>query len=242
MKVIEPLIDSYPRTPIPLSKEWLDLYEETYLKSREGQTWLYKLTQMLEAWMHRKVASNVRTERLLEIGAGTLNHLKYENNVVRYEAIEPFTALWNDQLNRGALSEIYRDIADVPLEDIYDRIISIAVLEHIQNLPFVIARSGLLLKSGGQFNAAIPSEGGFFWGLSWRFTVGISTRIEKGLCYGDLMRHEHISRASEIISLIEYFYDDCEIQRFPFNHSHLSLYTYIHAIKPNLKRCRQHAF
>jgi len=241
MKIIESLINSYPRTPKPLSQEWIDVYEETYLESRGGTTWLYKVTQLLESWMHRKVTSNTKTERLLEIGAGTLNHVKYENNVAHYEAVEPFTALWRDQINRSMLSKIYLDIGDVPLGTIYDRIISIAVLEHVQNLPFVIARSGLLLGVSGQFNVAIPSEGGLLWGLSWRFSVGISTRLQKGLCYGDLMRHEHISQANEIISLIQYFYDDCEIERFPVNHSHLSLYTCIRARNPNLKRCRKYA-
>ena len=40
----------------------------------------------------------------------------------------------------------------------YDRIISCAVLEHIANLPEIVAHPCLLLKDDGVFSAAIPSQ------------------------------------------------------------------------------------
>jgi cyclopropane fatty-acyl-phospholipid synthase-like methyltransferase len=56
------------------------------------------------------------------------------------------------------IRSIYADISEVPAEIQYDRITSVATLEHICNLPEVIARSALLLAKDGVFRASIPSE------------------------------------------------------------------------------------
>jgi hypothetical protein len=47
----------------------------------------------------------------------------------------------------------------------YDRIIPIATLEHICNLPNVIARCGLLLADNGSLRMGVLSEGTFMWKL-----------------------------------------------------------------------------
>ena len=238
---IDQLIASYPRQAPPLPQEWQKIYEETYQASRGGKTMLYWLTQRLEEWMHRQVLASGHTNKLLEIGAGNLNHVKFERDVCCYDAVEPFSSLWLNRSECSSITKIFQDLADVPIDRKYNRIISIAALEHIVDLPFVIARSGKILAPGGSFVAAIPSEGGLLWGLSWRLSVGLATRLQKGLCYGDLMRHEHLSRADEIITLINYFFADCTLQRFPIRHADLSLYTCIHARHPIVDRCDLYA-
>ena len=52
------------------------------------------------------------------------------------------------------------------------------------------------------------------------------------------MRHEHVNTAGEILALIEYFYEDREVRRFPLPFTHLSFYTAVIARRPRIDRCR----
>lgn len=187
--------------------------------------------------MHRKVRGASAGERLLEIGAGTLNHLRYEAGAASYDVIEPFSALYEGQSETRLVRQFYTDIDEVPLDHRFDRILSVAVLEHLANLPHVVARAGLLLGDKGEFKAGIPSEGGLLWTFSWASSVGLMTRITRGLDYGELMRHEHLSAAPEIIAVVRYFFRNCRVERFPLPWHHLSLYCAISASDADLDRC-----
>lgn len=245
MKILDELLATYPRSRIPLPAAWQQIYEKTYKESRGGKTLLYKLTQLLESWMHRQVRFLGRTERLLEIGAGTLNHVRFETDIGRYDVVEPFHELYAGSPEAGRIHSFYSDIAEIQDTERFDRIVSVAVLEHILDLPLAIAQAGLHLEEGGVFAAGIPSEGGFLWGCSWRATVGLSARMRYGLDYGDLMRYEHVSTASEIIAVVSHFFRKCEVRRFPLPLHHMSLYSCIIASEPMKERCfayiRQHA-
>ena len=102
----------------------------------------------------------------------------------------------------------------------------------MENLPWEVAMSSLFLEPDGLFQAGIPSEGGFLWGSAWRATTGIAYRLRTGLDYGSLMRHEHLSTAKEIETIIRAFFENVSIVRFPFSFHHLSFYTYIEAKFP----------
>lgn len=238
--VIPDLLATYPRLRPPLPDEWKEIYVKTYKESRDGETLLYRLTQYLESWMHRKVTNSNHTLRLLELGAGTLNHVPYETTADRYDIVEPFRELYSDKPSLAQINDRYDDIFQIPLTERYDQIASIATLEHITNLPEVIARAGLLLENGGRFSAGIPSEGGLLWGLSWRMSVGLVARLKYGLDYGDLMRHEHVNSAPEILSLVKYFFRSCNVVRFPLPFHGLSLYACIQASDPIPERCEEY--
>ena len=217
------------------------IYEQEYKINRTGQTYFANLSQKLESWMHQRVGNSSRKNAsTLEIGAGTLNQLDHERETNSYDAIEPMTSLYQESGNKGRIRNFYRDIEEVGEIRKYDRIISIAVLEHITDLPKVIARSGLLLEEGGVSAHGIPSEGGALWGAAWRLTTGISYRIRTGYSYKSCMMHEHINDAPEIIALLKHFYGEVKITRFPLGHHHTSLYTYTEARMPNIELCKKY--
>ncbi len=187
--------------------------------------------------MHNQVASPESGIRILELGAGTLNHVSYENRFEVYDIVEPFRQLWQDSPRLAQVSAVYEDISHLPAAKRYDRIISIAVLEHLVDLPFVIADCGLRLAEGGELRAGIPTEGGFLWSLGWRSTTGLSFRLRTGLSYEPYIRHEHVNLAEEVIAIVGYFFQRLEFQRFPLPMKHLSLYTALRASCPYLDRC-----
>ncbi len=236
---IDSLLAEFPRSRPVLPREHKNIYVEEYKSNRTGKNPVQRLSQYVESWMHRQVAKRGNGGEVLEIGAGTLNHVPYETPV-EYDVVEPFTELYADSKYKQDIRSFYSNIIEVPRQHQYDRIVSVAVLEHLEELPLVLALAGLLLRVGGLFQCGIPSEGGFLWGLGWRCTTGLSYRIRTGLSYRTCMQHEHINSAPEIIRLVRHFYTNVKLSRFPFPTHHLSLYAYLHASQPNTAVCQNY--
>jgi SAM-dependent methyltransferase len=233
------LVGSYPRNRQPLPASQAEIYDEEYKINRgvRGGV-LYRTTAALEGWMHRRIAAENGGGRLLELGAGTFNHLRFEQGFTRYDAVEPSQALLSAAGDRDCPGSVYPDVSDVPPDAHYDRIFSIAVLEHLDDLPRIVAASALHLAPGGVFQAGIPAEGGFVWSASWRLTTGIAYRLRTGLAYGPVMRHEHINTAAEIIAVIRHLFADVRVSWFPLPMRNLAFYGYVAARMPNEALCR----
>lgn len=231
------LLASYPRVRPPLGAPYRAVYEREIRLNRTGGSILNRVAMALEGWMHRVTAERAVPGSVLEIGAGTLNHLPYEP-ACAYDAIEPNKFLWSDSPNLTRVRKMYESVAVVPEGSAYDRVLSVAVLEHLEALPEVVARAALLLKPEGRFQAGIPSEGGFLWGAAWRLTTGIGYRLRNGLPYGPLMRYEHINDAEDILAVLRYFFTEVTVRRFPLPLHHLSFYAYVEASGVNIARCR----
>jgi len=237
MEELVKLVSSFPKVRPPLSAAHARLYEREYQLNREGTAPIERLAKWVESWMHRCVARHSGEGPTLELGAGTLNHLKYETVLDDYDVVEPFEALFSGNPLVGRVRHIYSDQRQIPLRPAYARIVSIAVLEHMTDLPRELARSGVLLRPQGVFQAGIPSEGGFLWWLGWRCTTGISYWLRNRLDYGVVMRHEHVNTSDEIVALVRLLFRDVRIRRFPLPHRHLSLYAYIEARDPMHEAC-----
>lgn len=237
------MFDNFPKTRPPLPKEIQQLYSAHYKSNREGQTTASSLAQRMESWLHKQVASDVAnlqnpTKGTLELGAGTLNQLRYEPEVHPYDIVEPFTDLYKCSPLLGKVRNIYSDISEIPGNCCYDRITSVATLEHVCNLPEVIAQSGLLLAENGVFRASVPSEGTLLWTLGWKLTTGLEFKLKHGLDYGLLMQHEHVNTAEEIEEVLEYFFKGIKCKVFGLSKS-ISLYRYYECHNPRIDRCRE---
>jgi len=235
---IAALLESYPRRRPPLTPAHEAIFARQYRINREGSRVVEGLAQRLERWMHARVAQQ-RGGPILELGAGTLNHLRYEPPDEAYDVVEPFHELFNGRPEAMRIRSFFDDVGDIPPERSYRRIISIAVLEHLTDLPRDVARAALRLQSDGVFQAGIPTEGGLLWWIGWRFSTGLSYRFRTGLDYGIVMRHEHVNQAPEILAIVRHLFGKVATRRFPFPGHHASFYTYVEARIPNFARCRQ---
>jgi hypothetical protein len=238
------MFDNFPKVRPPLPKEIEDIYTSQYKSNREGGTTATSVSKKMETWLHKQVADDVTNVNLqnsmkstLELGAGTLNQLQYEPMPQSYDVVEPFTELYKDSPFLEKVRNIYSDISEVPSSFHYDRITSVATLEHICNLPEVIARSGLLLAKSGVLRASIPSEGTILWTLGWKLTTGLEYKFKYGLDYDLLMKHEHVNTAKEIEEVLTYFFNDVKCKVFGISKA-LSFYRYYECHNPNIERCR----
>ena len=239
------MFTNFPKTRPPLSAAMARSYEQQYKSNREGSTTAASLAQKMEAWLHTQVAQDVARPEdaqkvTLELGAGTLNQLQYEPHVQVYDIVEPFTALYEQSPHLGRIRHQYSSIHAIAEDACYDRITSVAVLEHVCDLPALVARSGLLLKKDGGFHASIPNEGTWLWTLGWKLTTGLEFRFKHGLDYGELMRHEHVNTANEIEEVLKYFFKKVHHKVFGLSKSS-AFYRYYACAEPDLERCRQFA-
>lgn len=231
------LLARFPKTRPALPPALQAIYTRQYLENRGGETPAASLSQRLERWLHRQVASDVRNSKAagatLELGAGTLNQLAYEPTCEAYDIVEPFEDLYRDSVLKARVRAVYADASDVPRDRTYARITSVASLEHICDLPLVLARAARLLAPEGTLRAAIPSEGGFLWKLGWMCTTGLEFRLRHGLDYGLMMAHEHVNDACEIETLVRALFDEVEVRSFGIGRQ-FSLYRFLAARRPRL--------
>jgi hypothetical protein len=184
------------------------VYEQHYLANRNAQYRTTAVSQKMEAWMHRHVASDLRKgidPATLEVGAGTLNHLPYEPAISAYDVVEPFQLLLDHSSHRGRIRHTYRSITEVPTTNRYDRIVSIATFEHIEDLPDVASRCADLLAHDGCLRVGIPNEGTILWRLGTTLT-GLEFWMKYGLDYQTLMRYEHVNTADEIEAVLRCYF------------------------------------
>jgi hypothetical protein len=237
-KAMHLTLTKFPKLRPELPPRHRAVYEREYALNRSGSGPLYAAVAALERWMHSSIARREPDGPVLELGAGNLNHLKFESDVSTYDVCEPLAGLLLKPPLPPSVRYVitdYRELRGLPGE--YSKVLSIAVLEHLEHLPYVVAQSALLLAPDGVFQAGVPSEGGALWGLSWRLSTGLAYRLRTGLDYASLMQHEHVNTVDEIEAIVEYFFQNVCVSRFPFAAKHLSFYSYVEASNPRRGLC-----
>jgi len=235
------MFENYPKQRIELPEEYKLIYKEHYKKNREEGTPASGLAQKMEAWLHKKVASDVKKnsdKKTLEIGAGTLNQLKYEQTKY-YDIIEPFKELYSNSPFLSRINKEFNDIDEIENTEKYDRIISVATFEHITDLPKVVAKSCLLLNNRSTLRTAIPNEGTFLWKLGWQLTTGPEFRLKYGLNYELLMKYEHVNNADEIEQVLNYFFRKNKCSVFGLNKK-IAFYRFYESSEPRIDLAKKY--
>ncbi|MEH6591028.1 MAG: methyltransferase domain-containing protein [Halioglobus sp.] len=227
-------LEKFPKTRERLPSAFEAIYDQHYKENRDGGSKASGLAQNLEKWMHEKVSSDpAKGQRILEIGAGTLNHVKYQKDAFLYDVIEPYKLLYLASNEKDKVNKFYSDISEINEAESYDRIISIATFEHILDLPKVVAKSVLLLREGGQLKIAIPSEGSLLWYMGWKFTTGIEFYIRHRLNYSTLMKYEHVNTWKDVNDVLQVFFGKVECESLGVSQA-LSFYQYYNCSDPQI--------
>ncbi len=231
------VLDKFPKKRIELPEAFQKIYNQHYLSNREGKYKTTSLSQKLESWMHKKVAEDVVRSKeqfsTLEIGAGTLNQLKYEPTQEAYDIVEPFNELFEGSALLKNIRTVYKDIQDVKKTK-YDRITTIATFEHIMDLPFVVAKAATFLNELGHLRVAIPNEGTIMWKLGTQVT-GFEFKKKYDLDYQILMHYEHVNTADDIEQVLNYFFKSVNCSVFGISKG-LALYRFYDCANPDMER------
>lgn len=235
------MFEEFPKKRIELPEEFKKIYLSHYHKNRNGATLATFFSKRMERWMHKKIAADIQQNKhsnTLEIGAGTLNHLAYENST-HYDIVEPFKELYINSDNLKKIRNVYNDIEEISPSSKYKRIISIAMFEHVTDLPKIVAKTTFLLDEQGSLRVAIPNEGSFLWKLGWKLTTGIEYRLRYGLDYGILMKYEHINTANEIETVLRYFYKKVKCSYFGLS-KRFAFYRFYECSGPDIEKSHKY--
>lgn len=210
-----------------LPEKYKKIYKNLYMDYALSKTFIRKIISFFESWYHKKIASlGNKNEIILEIGCGSLNHINYEKNFLSYDVVEPkeFLIKQIDRKRKLMVSKIYKSLNDIPFNKKYSKIISIAVLEHVNDLEKHIFKITDLLQPNGVFAIVIPAEGEILWWLAWRLTSGISFWLKYHLDYGVIMRYEHKNTSEKILKKLKKYFHIYKIKSFPFNIKNFRIY------------------
>ena len=220
------LLKKFPKTRLVLSQKYKDIYDQHYISNRGGSGFANLLSQKMESWMHKKTAT-ISGKDVLELGAGNLNHIKYECGFENYDIVEPFSDLYKDSPDLTSVRNIFSSLSEV--KNKYDKIFSIATCEHLVDLPKEIILCKNLLKKDGTFQVAIPCEGELAFKLGWILTTGIAFKYRHNLDYSKLIEYEHVNSISEIYTVLDNNFRIIKFKRSPFilPIKNFSFYAYI---------------
>jgi len=231
------ILSRFPKKRPTLTPEYQAIYLKWMQINRGGAIKTTSLSTRLEQWMHRKMIADLPKYssedkiETLELGAGTLNHLDFDQRSNAYDVVEPSENLLSIAKNRSRVRQVFADLDHVSEGALYDRVISIAVLEHLEDLPGAVDQCIRHLKPGGVFRAAIPSEGTITWKMGWSLTTARAFRNLYQLDYEKLMQYEHINTAKEIVEVSRCYFKDVKLSSFGLCPS-LSFYQFIEARNP----------
>ena len=210
-----------------LPEKYEKIYQNFYKDYALSKTLIRKIISFFESWYHKEIAKmGNENETILEIGCGSLNHINYEKEFLSYEVVEPKDYLLEQAQRKKKLSvsKVYTSLEKIPYHKNYSKIISIAVLEHVNNLEEHILQITDLLKPNGIFAVAIPAEGELLWWLAWRLTSGISFWLKYRLDYGIIMGYEHINNAEHILEKLKKYFFIYKLKSFPLDIRNFRIY------------------
>jgi len=142
--------------------------------------------------------------------------------------------------NLKKINKIYKTIHECK-NNYYDRIISCATLEHLEDLPNFLIYSSFKMKKTSFQSHSIPCEGYPMWDFSWTVLSGFLFRIKTGYDFREVQKHEHLNNFDEILSLIEFFYKKVTIKySYPFYNKYMSFYANITFSSPNNKNIKNY--
>lgn len=195
--------------------------EQKRIKEDFMNKWLEELPRykMIEKFNHTYPTKYAYAgERVLEIGAGTGEHINYEHSCEKYYALEILPAMANKIRAKFPNVEVITGDCQepFPLEDnSIDRVNAIHVLEHLTNLPATLKEIKRVLKPFGTLVAMIPCEG-----MAYKIARKISAeRLFKKtykMDYDWLVKSEHVNSPKEIITELNKEFSLTEKRYFPF--------------------------
>ena len=179
---------------------------------------------IVEGFNHRYplkdwAASTSKRQRILEIGAGLGEHIRYENlSHVDYHALELREEM--AVCIRERFPQVKTVVGDIQEKldfpaHYFDRIVAIHVLEHLPNLPAAVKEIYRVLSPSGRLDVVIPCEGGLAYTLARRISAQRIFEKRYQMSYDWFVRSEHVNLPDEILGELEHCFHRDRSQYFP---------------------------
>jgi phosphatidylethanolamine/phosphatidyl-N-methylethanolamine N-methyltransferase len=204
---------------------WL-AYRQKFSEVYDDSNYASPLQSRVMGASHKLVekayGSQVTFGRVLEIGAGTGEHLPYVRhrfeNYVLNDA-DPKTLQVAQQklagLHAGKLLFEPQQGDGLSYDsNSFDRVIATHVLEHIYKPHLALKEWIRVLKPGGTLSILIPTDPGVAWRLGRHFGPRKNS-IAQGIAYDYVMAREHVNSCNNLIAILRHYFPRSEEAWWP---------------------------
>lgn len=192
--------------------DWLDNFHSLYDSSNYSsalQSWMMRASHKL---LERPFGGNTEFRHVLEIGAGTGEHVKFVRHGFEKYVLTDQNPKTLDvareklgSLHRGKLELEVQTGADISHPDnSFDRVIAAHVLEHIYPPHLAIKEWLRVIKDGGMLSILIPTDPGIAWRLG-RTLGPRRNAVARGLAYDYIMAREHVNSCVNLVAILRHY-------------------------------------
>ncbi len=186
-----------------------DVYDECNYASPLQSTVMRASHRLTEKHFNK----NEHFSNVLEIGAGTGEHLSYVRHTfdtyilsdLDAKTLEVARQRLSDKFDNKLLFESQNGEKLSYADNSFDRLIAAHVLEHISQPHLVIKEWRRIIKNGGILSVLIPTDPGLAWRLG-RHLGPRKNAIAQGIAYDFVMAREHINSCNNLIALLRYYF------------------------------------
>ncbi len=197
-------------------KAWIE-YREKFAELYDDSNYSSPLQSFVMRASHKLIEKKFNNQcnfsRVLEIGAGTGEHIKF----VRHRFSEYILTDLDQKTLEVAeekLSKVHTgklkfevqpgDSLGYP-DGAFDRVIAIHVLEHIYKPHLAIKEWCRVVKDGGVLSILIPTDPGIAWRLG-RHLGPRKNAIAQGISYDYVMAREHVNSCNNLIAILRHYF------------------------------------
>lgn len=197
---------------------WLD-YRVRFADVYDESNYASPLQSAVMRASHRLTERNFKGSdhfaRVLEIGAGTGEHLSFVNHVFDQYVLTDLdektlevakgklNAKFGDKLTFETQSAEGLSYAD----NSFDRLIATHVLEHVYQPHLALKEWRRVVKNGGVLSILIPTDPGVAWRLGRHFGPR-KNAIAQGIAYDYVMAREHVNACNNLIALLRHYFPE----------------------------------
>lgn len=195
---------------------WLD-YRARFHDVYDQSNYASPLQAMVMGASHklaeRRFTRDHHFSRVLEVGAGTGEHVKYvQHRFDEYVVTDADDAVLDvarkkcEGMRVGGLSfETTQGEHLVYPNESFDRLVAVHVLEHIPQPHLALKEWARVVKEGGVLSVLIPTDPGVAWRLGRHF--GPRRRaVQQGIAYDYVMAREHVNSCHNLTALIHHYF------------------------------------
>lgn len=202
------------------SSEYATVYDNLNYSS-SMQSWVMRASHRFS---EKAFDSKVHFDRVLEIGAGTGEHLpfvRHTYNKYVLTDIDPGTL----DLAKKKLGKIYDDRVEFEVQtgeklaypdNSFDRVIASHILEHIYQPHLALKEWSRVLKKGGVLTILIPTDPGLAWRLG-RHLGPRKNAIAQGIAYDYVMARDHVNPCNNLIAFLRHYFPKAQESWWPFH-------------------------
>ena len=164
----------------------------------------------------------VHFDRVLEIGAGTGEHLSYVRHTFdEYILTDPdpktlevakkkLIGMHDGRVRFEAQTGSSLTYSD----NTFDRLVATHVLEHIYQPHLALKEWCRVVKHGGVLSILIPTDPGIAWRLGRHFGPR-KNAIAQGIAYDYVMAREHVNSCNNLIAILHHYFSEVKEAWWP---------------------------